>query len=70
MEREHQSQKLNFLGITTINTGTEKLVREIRIHKKLQSQSQMRIKNYTQKLLIAVTNFQIKPTSFVNPSLI
>ena len=51
MEKEDQSQKLNFLDVTIINTGAGKY--EFKIHRKN-----------------AITNVQIKPHSFVNPSLI
>ena len=51
MEKEGQSQKLNFLDVTIINTSAGKY--EFKIHRKN-----------------AITNVQIKPHSFVNPSLI
>ena len=51
MEKEDQSQKLNFLDVTIINTGAGKY--EFKMHRKN-----------------AITNVQIKPHSFVNPSLI
>ena len=51
MEKEDQSQKLNFLDVTFINTRAEKY--EFKIYRKN-----------------AITNVQIKPHSFVNPSLI
>ena len=51
MEKEGQSQKLNFLDVTIINTGAGKY--EFKIHRKN-----------------AITNVQIKPHSFFNPSLI
>ena len=50
MEKEDQSQKLNFLDVTIINTGAGKY--EFKIHRKN-----------------AITNVQIKPHSFDNPSL-
>ena len=51
MEKEDQSQKLNFFDVTIINTGAGKY--EFKIDRKN-----------------AITNVQIKPHSFVNPSLI
>ena len=50
MEKVDQSQNLNFLDVTMINTGTGKY--DFKIHRKN-----------------AVTNVQIKPHSFANPSL-
>ena len=51
MEKEGQSQKLNFLDVAIINTGAGKY--EFKMHRKN-----------------AITNVQIKPHFFVNPSLI
>ena len=51
MEKEDQSQKLDFLDVTIINIGAGKY--EFKIHRKN-----------------AITNVQMKPHSFVNPSLI